>query len=198
MRIEKSTLTWPRAARHILLAVLGVLFALQASAQTAVEEEDFSMLDKSWKEVALKLPAAPQDGNLLPIYVGPTATQRFALDSKSISVGKDGVVRYTVVSTSAGGAKNISFEGIRCDVRQKRLYAFGHADGSWSPSRRVNWEAIEINTVNNQHAVLASDYLCTDGLVSGTPTEMIEQIRRHGALRTPGHMEVATPGSHLN
>jgi hypothetical protein len=40
--------------------------------------------------------------------------------------------------------------------------------------------------------------LCTDGLVSGTPTEMIEQIRRHGALRTPGHMEVATPGSHLN
>jgi hypothetical protein len=111
MRIEKSTLTWPRAARHILLAVLGVLFALQASAQTAVEEEDFSMLDKSWKEVALKLPAAPQDGNLLPIYVGPTATQRFALDSKSISVGKDGVVRYTVVSTSAGGAKNISFEG---------------------------------------------------------------------------------------
>ena len=41
----------------------------------------------------------------------------------SLTVGTDGVVRYTVVVTSPAGARNVNYEGIRCDTYEWRLYA---------------------------------------------------------------------------
>jgi len=158
------------------------IFVLLANAVAAVHgqsnfEEDFDDHDKSWKEIALQLPAAPRAENLLPFYVSPTATQTFALDAKSLTVGADDVVRYTLVTTSASGAKNISYEGIRCQLRHKKLYAFGHPDGSWSRSRRDQWEPISNNAANRQHAALAADYFCQDGMVAGKAAKIIESIR---------------------
>src|SRR3569623_629542 len=105
-------------------------------------EEDFDDQDNPWQEFAVHLPAPPLPANLVPFYVSPTATQSFAIDAKSVSVGADGVVRYTMVASSPSGAKSISYEGIRCQLQQKKLYAFGHPDGTWSRSRRDQWEPL--------------------------------------------------------
>jgi hypothetical protein len=145
-------------------------------------EEDFDDYEKPWQEVAVQLPPVPQAKNLLPFYVSPTATQSFAIDAKSITVGADNVVRYTLVATSSSGAKNISYEGIRCQLLQKKLYAFGHADGSWSRSRRDQWEPISGNAANRQHAALAGDYFCEGRTVAGNPAQMVNRIRKSGAL----------------
>lgn len=145
-------------------------------------EEDFDSSNKSWQEIAVQLPTVPVAENLLPFYVSPIATQTFAIDAKSLSVGSDGVVRYTLVTTSAAGVKNISYEGIRCQSWEHKLYAFGHPDGSWSRSRRNQWEAIRSNAANRQHAALAGDYFCQGLTIAGNANDIIERIRKMQAF----------------
>lgn len=145
-------------------------------------EEDFEDLDKPWKEVAVQLPAAPLAESLLPFYVSATATQTFAIDAKSLTLGADGVIRYTLVTSSASGAKNVSYEGIRCSSFEKKLYAFGRPDGSWSRSRSDKWEPIRSNAANRQHAALAKDYFCQGLTVAGKAVQMVERIRGKRSL----------------
>ena len=65
-------------------------------------------------EKALVLPPYPQEKNLLEFAVGPTGSRRYFIDRQSLSVGADGIVRYTVIVRAAGGAVNATYEGIRC------------------------------------------------------------------------------------
>ena len=155
-------------------ALLGVASIAQSQSQF---EEDFEDESKTWQEIAVQLPAAFQAENLLPFYVSATATQTFAIDAKSLTVGSDGVIRYTLVAVSPEGAKNISYEGIRCRSFEKKIYAIGHADGSWSRSRRNQWERIVQNAANRQHSTLAKDYFCRSLTVAGTPKKMLERMR---------------------
>jgi hypothetical protein len=162
----------------IITAVTLLLAASAACAQSRFEE-DFDDKEKPWQEVAIQLPPAPVAENLLPFYVSATSTQAFAVDAKSVTVGSDGVIRYTLVAKSPQGATNISYEGIRCISFEKKLYAFGRADGGWSRSRRDQWERISISAgdANRQHAALAQDYFCEGKTVAGKAEQMVERIR---------------------
>lgn len=164
--------------------VVGSLLVVSTSMALALSsfDEDFDDEAKPWQEIALQLPAPPQADTLLPFYVGPTATQDFFIDSKSITVGTDGVIRYTLVSISKQGAKNISYEGIRCATFEKKIYASGHTDGSWSRSRRNNWARIVRNAANRQHAALAMDYFCSNLAVASDREEMIKRIKEKRSL----------------
>lgn len=162
-------------APRVLVAALAIGSSV-AAAQSQFEE-DFDDTEKPWQEVAVQLPAAPKPDNLLPFYVSATATQAFAIDAQSVSVGTDGVVRYTLMATSEAGARNVSYEGIRCATYERKLYAFGQPDGSWSRSRRDQWEPISSNAANRQHAALAKDYFCLEKTVAGTAEDMVKRIR---------------------
>ncbi|GAB3539678.1 CNP1-like family protein [Noviherbaspirillum agri] len=156
-----------------------MLFTGAALAQTT-EEDDGS--EQPWKEVALELPAAPKQEDLLPFYVSATATQSFAIDARSVSAGSDGVIRYTLVSTSDAGAKNVSYEGIRCETFERKLYAFGQPDGSWTRARRDEWQRISHNAANRQHAALAKDFFCLEKTVAGTASDMVHRLRYQRTL----------------
>lgn len=145
-------------------------------------EDDFDDPYKPWQEVAVQLPAAPQAGDLIPFDVSATATHSFAIDAMSVSTGTDGVVRYTLVSISSAGARNVSYEGIRCNSFEKKLYAFGQADGSWSRSRRDRWELIQGNAANRHHAILAGEYFCLDSTVAGRADQIVERLRNRRSL----------------
>ncbi len=138
--------------------------------------------DKSWQEIAVKLPPAPLAADLLPFDVSVVSTQRFALDARSLSVGTDGVLRYTLVGVSSSGVKNVSYEGIRCESREQKIYALGHDDGSWSQARRSEWQPILNNAVNRQQGALAQDYFCAGKVIAGTPADMLSRLRRRETL----------------
>ncbi|MDR2614114.1 MAG: CNP1-like family protein, partial [Candidatus Accumulibacter sp.] len=87
---------------------------------------------KPWQEIEVALPAFPELENLIPFEVGAVRHMRFSIDEKSISVDSDEVIRYSLVAISASGARNISFEGMRCATGERRIYAFGRSDGTWS------------------------------------------------------------------
>lgn len=167
----------------VRLATFAALTSMAGSAMAQSSfEEDFDDGDKPWQEVAIQLPAAPVQRNLFPIFVSATTTQAFAVDANSLTLGADGVIRYTLVASSPSGAKSISHEGIRCTSFEKKIYAFGQPDGSWTRSRKDKWEPIRSNAANRQHAALAQDYFCLGLTVAGKQEEMIERIRKQRPL----------------
>lgn len=171
--------------RGLLPAILmSMLIPALASAATTIAEQDALDGEKpAWQESAVNLPAAPKKENLLSFYVSPTATIDFSIDAKSVSVDKDGVVRYTLVAASRTGATNISYEGIRCQSAEKKLYAFGQPDGSWSRARRDVWDVIRESGANRQHATLALEYFCEGGSIAGKAETIVERLRRKKPLR---------------
>ena len=139
--------------------------------------------DVQTAESEVTLPAPAQKNNLLSFYVSPTTTMDFAIDAKSLSVTPDGIVRFTLVITSKTGASNISYEGIRCATEEKKLYATGKPDGSWSPSRRDAWSPIGDVGANRQHAALMKDYFCEGTTVAGKAEAIVDRIRKQKPLR---------------
>lgn len=143
--------------------------------------QDDEKVVKPWVDSPVVLPAAPITENLLPFYSNDN--QSFFIDSKSISIVADGSLRFTLVSTSQSGAKNVSYEGLRCDSNLKRLFAFGRADGTWSNSRRNEWESFSSKGVNQQHGTLAWDFACDGGSIAGNVEKIIQRIRFKQSLR---------------
>lgn len=138
--------------------------ALTASAQEKWSQwdSDFDQGRRDWKEIEARIPAYPRQEDLLQFSAGGISPHRYFIDPKSLSIGEDGVVRYSLVVKTAGGATNVSFEGMRCDVQQLKLYAFGRADGSWSRARDSRWRRIEYKESDRHHGVLFGDFLCPD------------------------------------
>lgn len=168
-----------RGAAILAAAALAAFYAIPPAFAQSQFEEDFDDTGKSWQEITVQLPAPPAPENLVPFYVSATATQTFALDEKSFTVGKDGVIRFTLVATSSSGARNISYEGIRCATFEKKSYAYGRDDGSWSRSRRDQWEPIKRNAANRQHGVLAVDFFCESKAVAGSREALLQRLRNN-------------------
>lgn len=122
-------------------------------------ERDYD--DRPWAEIETNLPSFPRQENLLPFNVSASTSNRFFIDGESISVGADGVVRYTLVVLSSAGARNVTYEGMRCAVAERRIYALGRADGTWSRARSNQWAGFQGIEMNRHHAALFHDYFCT-------------------------------------
>lgn len=162
--------------RVLLTAVL--LTALPALAGWGDFEREFEA-DKPWVELQAQLPAAPKPETLQLIDMGPVSPHRHLLDTASLSVGEDGVVRYAMVVRTAGGAENISFEGMRCATGERKLYAFGRADGQWARNRYARWEPIPARQEGHYLRELFFHYFCAGG--EGAPTlGRIRQLLREG------------------
>ena len=164
-------------AAAVAAGVLACLLATGAAAQWWLFESDFDDERKQWKEIEAQLPAYPKAENLLAIYAGAATPHKFFVDAPSISVGEDGVVRYSLIVKTAGGATNVSFEGIRCDMRQQKLYAIGHANGAWTRARNPEWRRIENQEVNRHHNLLYAEYLCPDKAPVKTAQQAIDAIK---------------------
>lgn len=169
-----SSATGKRVAAMILLTSLSMTSLVKAADE--VDEE----AEKEWKEVALQLPEAPKAGNLIDFYQSNNLS--FAIDTRSVNVASDGTVRYTLIATSASGAKNISYEGIRCQSYEKKLYAFGRPDGNWSRSRKNQWEVISGTNTNKQHFILFTDYFCEGNSVAGKTDTIVDRLRGKRSL----------------
>jgi len=148
------------AALRLLLLACCMLLPAAAGAQPRPDLEEEGA--KTWNELEAKLPPFPKTENLISFDVSGASSNRFYIDPQSIAVGSDGVVRYTLVIKGSGGGENISYEGMRCETREQKYYAFGRRDGTWSSARSGEWRRIEYQDINRQHGVLYEDYLCRD------------------------------------
>ena len=160
----------------ILLTLL-LCLPLAAHAEWGAFDYEFEQ-DKPWAEVATQLPAYPLAENLLPFTVSSATRHRHFIDAASISVGEDQVVRYTVVIEAAGGAKNVMFEGMRCESGERRLYAYGQPDGTWSKARNAGWEGIKLRSLLSYHKALFENIFCKDGIRVRDSEEAVRNLRQ--------------------
>jgi len=178
-------LQWPRLAGLLAGGAFSVLVFAQAPGPYGTQpgwgmtfEEDFDK--KTWQEVVVQLPPIPKRENLVSFYVSAATEHQFMVDPGSISVGQDGVVRYTLVIQASGGAVNTSFEGMRCETREWRHYASGRADGSWSKARNAAWQSLREESRNRHRAALFTDYFCPGGVMTYRADDIRSALKRGG------------------
>lgn len=160
---------------NLLRQVLAGLFCTVFSVAYAGFEEDYEK--QAWQEIQYQLPGAPKKENLIAFYVSAATDNQSFVDLTTISVGTDGVIRYVLLIQTAGGARNVTFEGMRCETRERRMYASGRLDGSWSKSRKNEWEPIREAVANRQYAALFFDYFCPGGVISRSSEEIVGALR---------------------
>ena len=164
------------AAMKILCALLLIL-PLNAYAEWGQFDFEFEN-DKPWVELSAQLPPYPKPENLVEFNVSSATRNRHYVDTASINVGEDKVVRYSVVIEAAGGAKNVSFEGMRCATGERRLYAYGQPDGTWSKARNAGWEGIKFRSLLSYHKALFEDHFCPGGIHVKDAKEAVRNLQR--------------------
>lgn len=166
-----------RLERFLLFVVAALAFAPAALATEW--EMDFDENTKSWKEIQAQMPAYPKGENLLLVEAGSATAHKFYVDPASVSVGTDGVVRYTTVIKASGGAINVAFEGMRCETREGKLYAVGRSDGTWVRARNPKWDRILLRDLKPHHWVLYREYFCPSH-TRPTPAKVAVDALRRG------------------
>jgi len=153
------------------------VLALTAAPAAHAQPSDWERRQKArdWREREVVLPTVPDRARLLPFYVSATATFRFFVDPASISVGDDGVVRYTLLARSPEGAETVTYEGMRCSERQFRIYAIGEGTG-WT---RVDkpWRPILLPSMQPWEEVLYREVFCPLGNPVRNDTEAVAALR---------------------
>ena len=145
--------------------------------------------DGSRPEQATKVsfPPFPQAENLIPFAVSATTENKFMIDGESLSVSPDRVVSYTLVIESPAGARNITYEAMRCATGERRLYALGRSDKTWSKARNDQWLPIKDNSLNRHYAELYSAYFCAIGVNLRDADDARRALRHGGHPSTKQH-----------
>jgi hypothetical protein len=157
------------------LCALALLAAATGCSQPKPLSDDFDA--KPWEAQKALLPAYPKEGNLTPFYVSPALPFAFFVDRASLNFGQDGVVRFALIARSTSAAANVSYEGIRCTTYERKVYAYGRSDETWTQARNSQW--IPMTRLQaNQHAALADDFFCTDARRARTPEEALQALAR--------------------
>jgi hypothetical protein len=177
------------AIRLVLTAA--VMVALTAVNVTVAKDRPFvdeprSMADMRpdqikeyvWKEGDTQLPPFPEEKNLIEFQVDtPNPRFRYFIDANSLKVGEeDGVSRYSLVIRSTRGSENISFEGMHCEEKEYKTYAFGTTRGEWRQTRNPKWAKVRQSGYVRYRWTLWESYLCAP---SGArqPDEVIQAIK---------------------
>ena len=170
-------------------AACALAFAVSACASRNVEptgfEADYESDTKAWREVVAQIPAYPDPKNLVRVPTGTATSHQFFVDAPSLALGEDGVMRYTVVTRTAGGATNVTFEGIRCETRERKVYALGRTDGSWVRSRNAEWQRISLRDLTPYTHTLYHQFFCNER-TRPTPVRIALDALRQGRGLNPG------------
>ncbi len=160
------------------LIAFTLLFCLLIAACAAKKEfkETFDT-EKPWVEQLAQLPPYPDLNNLIPLIVQTSTDYQHTVDPESISIGDDGVVRLTLVSRSSAGAMNISYEGIRCETNERKLYAIGRNDKTWSKPRVSEWQSLDFVKQFYAHRELSKNLLCPDKYPVRSKEEAIKILK---------------------
>ncbi|MDZ7919102.1 CNP1-like family protein [Rhodoferax sp.] len=159
---------WTRKA---LAAALAVCAACASWAQTS---NGLDNLD--WVEEKEPPPPAFLTTRALPLEMPNYVSVRVGIDPATVTVGKDGVVRYVVVMSNATGTVNAAYEGIRCASDQVKVYARAGASGEWSVLPEPAWRDVNGNQPS-KHAFVFARLAACDVRVANRLEDVIKALQ---------------------
>lgn len=137
--------------------------------------------DDEWKEMGTTPPPYPVSAALVRFPTSWT-THEVLIDTATINIAADSIVRYTLVIKTSGGAENVSYEGLRCETGERRAYAFGRRDGTWAVARNSVWRPIVDTRANRHYFEFWRDLFC-DGKVTEPRADILRNLLRGGRER---------------
>jgi hypothetical protein len=166
--------------RGVLLVCLLACMVGQAVAfedgESGWEPRNFQAAEP-WRELDSELPAYPLEKNLIDTGVSKSGgPYRIYLDTQSLSVAEDGVVRYTVVIVSDDGIWNVTHEGLHCGKNMYRRYAYG-MNGDWQELPDSPWLPLKGVGINAYRKTFYVDYMCNPYGAYMQPDEIIRKFR---------------------
>jgi hypothetical protein len=168
-----------------LLAPLLLQPALAAKERAFIDEPEApvpsSVQERElWKERPGDMPPWPEEGDLVEFTLDQPSPFRYYIDRRSLDVGSDGVVRFTLVAASASGARNVSFEGLRCTPRGAyKVYAYG-IGGQFKPVPGEDWQDIHTLPGGELYRELHGHFLCVPRAFTPRPKkDMVRALEGH-------------------
>jgi len=133
--------------------------------------------DKPWVEQLAQIPPYPDEKNLMAFDAGAVTTNQYFVDKTSIKVGEDGVIRFSLVIKSSAGASNVSYEGIRCATSERKLYALGRDDKTWTQPRASEWQKLDFVRQFYAQRELSKNIFCPNQQIVSTTEEAIQALK---------------------
>ncbi len=162
--------------RGSALALAAALAAAACSSPPRVESDwEKRNLQGPPAEEEVAPPAYPQAANLIEFRLPSADGFRYFIDRTTLGVDKEGVVRYVLVARSGEAPQNVTYEGLRCQTGENRVFAVGQPDGTWV-SARSGWRAIGAP----RHFALYRDYLCPQGQPVRTAADAVRALEQKG------------------
>jgi hypothetical protein len=161
-----------RFSRPAITSLL-ILFSPMASSEDddfnpfKTDIDEYFVPGEAWKESVASIPPYPKQDDLVyfPVDAGDSRF-KYAIDSKSLKVGKDEVVRYSIVIESTSGVQNTMYEGIRCDNGEHKTYAYGTSEKKFIEAKNIKWKPIEFGISGSMayRSQLHNYFFCTNNL----------------------------------
>lgn len=167
-----------RSSRFAACVAMGALCVTLAFAQNAYPEPP------EWIEAETPPPPTFQLDKLVQIDVDPRGSLRYGIDPATVSIGKDGVVRYVMVARSPSGAMTAMYEGLRCSTAEFKLYA-RYNDGRWSAVTSPQWQSVFESTRVKHPLALARQGGCDNKAPPSSAQEMVRRLKNPAIVVYP-------------
>ena len=160
----------------IFPSVLIALALVGALGDRAWAQATNSADNPEWSEE--QVPPAPAFANtgLLPLDMPSYVSVHIGIDPATLSVGKDGVVRYVAVMQNASGSVNAVYEGIRCASGEVKTYARAGGQGEWTPVSEPVWRDMW-GKLPSKHALVFARAAACQGNVSSNLPDIVKALK---------------------
>ena len=133
-------------SRIILFCFLSWI-CLNATAEIKKQYNDNARFQEvPWSETAVPLPPFPQqeEENWQSFYISEHYKNTASLHLQSLNVYDDYSIRYVLDIKTPTGVHNISAEGLRCNSRLHRTFAYGDTHSrKWITNTRSDWQSLD-------------------------------------------------------
>jgi hypothetical protein len=129
-----------------------------------------------WKELDAPPPPALRTEGLIALDI-PGSNLRFGVDPASISVGRDGVVRYVIVATSSSGAVNGMYEGLRCGTGDTKTYARHTPGTGWHATNQSDWQRLSTTGATRHSMFLARAGACRNNAPNISQAQIVRDLK---------------------
>lgn len=168
-----------RSGRVAAFLVLGALSAALSLAQTN------NVDPPEWTEADVPPPPTFQIDKLVSVDVDAQGSLRYGIDPATLSIGKDGVLRYVMVARSPGGAMTAMYEGLRCGTAEHKLYA-RYNDARWTPVASPTWQSLFESSRMRYPLALARQGGCDSKAPPTSVDEVVRKLKNPATVVYPG------------
>lgn len=134
--------------------------------------------DKPWVEQEQALVPYPLQPQWLQLEMPVTIRPQIFVNTADLQLGPDQVIRFSLRQASKSGVENISREGLHCEQRNYRSYAFGDpVNKRWISSQNSQWRKLDVSDLLRRELVTI---LCPQGWTPATAAEVITNLQRAG------------------